>query len=214
ERVALIPNAWAPLLPPLTRAEARVALGLPADAPVLGWVGRLSPEKGADLFLAALARLQRPGVLAAIIGDGRLRPSLEAQARTLGISDRVRWLGLVPDAGRLTAAFDSFVLSSRTEGTPIALLEAMASGTPVVATAVGGVPDILVGDREAILVPSEDPAALAAALAAVLDDRAAAARRAGAARTRLERDYALGPWLERHRTLYQSILARRRGEEA
>jgi glycosyltransferase involved in cell wall biosynthesis len=111
------------------------------------------------------------------------------------------------------AAFDGFVLSSRTEGTPIALLEAMATETPVVATAVGGVPFVVAAGTEALLVPPEDPVALAAALGAALDDRDASARRARAAHARLASDFAFGPWLDRHRTLYQSVLARRRGEK-
>jgi glycosyltransferase involved in cell wall biosynthesis len=214
ERVAIVPNAFSQLRAPFSRAEARALLGLPPDKAIVGWVGRLSHEKGADVLLEAMARLHRPDVLTVVVGDGRLRGTLEAQARSLGMMEQVRWPGLVEDAGRCMAAFDAFVLSSRTEGTPIALLEAMASGTPIVATAVGGVPQVVVAGSEALLTPAEDPGALAAAIGEVLDNREAAAQRARAARARLERDFALDPWIERHRTLYQRILARRRGENA
>lgn len=210
DRVALIPNGWAPHTPPLPRAEARAALGLPGAGVALGWVGRLSPEKGADVFLAALARLARVEVRAAIVGEGRQRAALEQESARLGLADRVRWLGLVPGAGRFLAAFDAFVLSSRTEGTPIALFEAMAAGIPIIATGVGGVPDVLASGTEALLVPPEDPGALAGAIAATLDAPDLAAARAERARARLTRDYGLAPWLERHRALYTSILARRR----
>lgn len=208
-RVALIPNAWAPHAAPLAPAEARAALGLPAGATLLGWVGRLSPEKGADIFLAALAQLARREVQAVFVGEGRERAVLEAEAARLGITDRVRWLGLVPGAGRFVGAFDAFVLSSRTEGTPIALFEAMAAGVPIVATRVGGVPQVVTHEAEALLVPSEDPAALAAALEESLGDPAASAARVARARARLTAEYALGPWLERHRVLYTSLPGRR-----
>ena len=209
EQVALIPNAWAPHAAPLPPAEARAALGLPAGATLLGWVGRLSPEKGADVFLAAVARLARANVHAVLVGEGRERAVLEAEAARLGIADRVRWLGLVPGAGRFVGAFDAFVLSSRTEGTPIALFEAMAAGVPIVATEVGGVPQVVAHDAEALLVPPEDPAALAMALGRCLDDPPAAAARVARAHTRLASEYALGPWLERHRSLYTSLPGRR-----
>jgi glycosyltransferase involved in cell wall biosynthesis len=108
----------------------------------------------------------------------------------------------------LFPAFDVFVLSSRTEGTPIALFEAMAAGVPIVASAVGGVPDV-VSSREAVLVTQEDPAALAAGLTETLGDPTAALERARAARRRLEREFALQPWLEQYLALYTSLYAPR-----
>lgn len=210
-QVALIPNGWAPHVPPLSRGEARAALGLPASGALVGWVGRLSREKGADVFLDALARLDGTEAVGVIIGEGRERAGLQADARRLGIESRLRWLGLRPAAGRYMAAFDAFVLSSRTEGTPIALLEAMAAGVPVVAAAVGGVPAVVADAEEALLVAPEDPVALAQALQRTLDDPGGAALRAGRARARLATDHALRPWLERHQALYTQLLARRRG---
>jgi len=99
------------------------------------------------------------------------------------------------------------VLSSRTEGTPMALFEAMAAGVPIVATAVGGVPQV-VSSAEAILVPPDDPTRLAAAIRETLRDPAAARDRARAARCRLEREFAVQPWLERYDMLYHTLAQR------
>ncbi len=213
-RIAEIPNAWGPTTPALGRAHAREALGLAPGGVVLGWVGRLSREKGPDVFLQALAQLDHPApVSAAILGNGRMRDELMAEAVRLGVSERIHWAGLVPGAGRLLAAFDGFVLSSRTEGTPIVLFEAMAAGVPIIAAAVGGVPDVLDGEV-ALLVSPEDPAALAGAIRGLLADPAAATARAGRATRRLAERYSLDPWLDRHRDLYTEVLAGRRGEVA
>ena len=206
-RLRVIPNA-ACAAPLLTRAEARARLGLAADAFVAGWVGRLSAEKGADVFVDALARVPSVPWTASVLGDGPEAASLRARAERLGIAGRVRWHGAVAGAPALHAAFDVFVLSSRTEGTPLALLEALAAGVPVVATAVGGVPDVA-GAAEAILVPPGDPAALAAALAAVHADPAAAAARARAARTRVHASFGAGPWLDAYESVYDAVAPRR-----
>ena len=201
--IELIPNAWAPK-PLLDRAEARRRLGLAGDEVVVGWVGRLTPEKGADVFLEAMSGIRALPWCASIIGDGSDRPALQRRAAALGIDERVRWHGLVPDAAGLFSAFDVWVLSSRTEGTPIALFEAMAAKIPVVATQVGGVPDV-VSPAEASLVPSETPNALAEAVRAILTDRAAAAQRAEAAHRRLAQAFGVEPWLAAHLALYRSV---------
>ena len=207
ERIHCVPNAYVSPVAPLPRGAARGALGLPASEPGLrlGWIGRLSREKGADVLVRAMALVppDRPLALS-VLGDGRERAALVALAAELGVGGRIRWHGTVPDAGRLYAAFDGFVLSSRTEGTPIALFEAMAARVPIVATAVGGVPDVVRG-TEALLVPSEDPAALARALGTLHDEPEAARVRAEAALARLGVEFALGPWLDRHDRLYDSL---------
>lgn len=206
ERIAVIPNAWAPA-PPSPRGPARARLGLKDTDFAIGWVGRLSAEKGADVFLAALAAGAGRDAVPVIVGDGRERAALERQAADLGLGARVRWAGMVPQAAALFPGFDCYVLSSRTEGTPIALFEAMAAGVPIVATRVGGVPDVLT-ESEALLVPPEDPAALAVAITAVRQDPAAAAARAARAGEVLARRFAPGPWLEQHLALYRAIAAR------
>ena len=211
-RLTVIPNA---LRGPahLPRASARSRMGAPDDVLLLGWVGRISSEKGLDVMLAALPDLQDLPLKVSVVGDGPLRERLEAEAKRLGVADRIDWHGVVEGAARYVSAFDCFVLSSRTEGTPIALLEAMSASVPVVATAVGGVPDVLRED-EGLLVPPEDPAALAAAIRVTLIDRTAAAERVRRARSRVSQDFAPAPWMERHANFYRTILARKRGESA
>lgn len=206
DRVTLLPNAFAAPSNRVDRPEARALLGIAPDDVAIGWVGRLSPEKGLDVLLEAL--VQVPGASLSVLGIGRQHGELLHQAERLGVTGRVRWHGLVPDAARLYPAFDLFVLSSRTEGTPIALFEAMAAGVPVVATAVGGVPDVIT-EKEALLLPSESPEALADAIKAVLHQPEAAQARARAARQRLESRFALQPWLDGHETMYREIAAQR-----
>jgi len=198
----LIPNAFAETDPPLDRAAARRKLGLPPDRLVAGWVGRLSPEKGPDLFLEALARA--PGWHAAVVGSGPLQAWLRDLAGLLSVQDRVSWHGTIPGAAQLLKAFDVLVLSSRTEGTPIVLLEAMAAGVPALVTRVGGVPDV-VSEREALVVPAGDPAALARALEQVRTRPDAAATRARAAARRVAEAFAIEPWLDRYETVYRSV---------
>lgn len=203
-RVQLLPNAWVqrPLLP---REEARRRLGLTPEGPVvIGWVGRLSREKGPDIFLEALGRLDALPWRASIVGDGPGRAGLEAQAARLGIADRIAWHGVVPDAAGIYPAFDAWVLSSRTEGTPIALFEAMAARVPVVVTGVGGVPDVVSG-KEAWIVPPERPLALSEALRALLTSPTAALARADAAFARLREDCAEPAWIARHLEIYREV---------
>lgn len=204
----VLPNAWSGRSPLRERDEARDRLGLPREGTAVGWVGRLSREKGADLLLRAFARLGRPDLRITVVGDGGEAESLRTLAAGLGIADRVTFHGLVPDAASLYRAFDLFVLSSRTEGTPMVLFEAMHAEVPVVATRVGGVPDVVSGD-EAMLVDPGDPAALAAAMGRALDDREAAASRAARARRRLRKDFSPGPWIERYAEVYTEARRRR-----
>ncbi len=206
DQVALVPNAFASPRPPLSRMEARQALGLADSEPVLGWVGRLSREKGLDVLLEALARTT--GATLSVLGDGGERIALERLAQRLGVSERIRWHGMVPEAATLYSAFDVFVLSSRTEGTPISLFEAMAAEVPVVVTAVGGVPDV-VGEAEARIVAPESPEALAAAITAALANPEESRARARAARSRLERQFSVEPWLDRYEALYRAVLSPR-----
>ena len=209
DRVHLVPNAWIPAGEPMSRSSARRALGLPAEGPVVGWVGRLSKEKGADVLVDAIARLPGGPAAFAVLGDGPERSALESRAASRGVDERIRWLGGVAGAGRYFPAFDLFVLSSRTEGTPIVLFEAMGAGVPIVATSVGGVPDV-VSDREAILVTPDDPTALAGAIQRALADFGTEAL-ARAARAKLESAYDPQTWLESHEDLYHAIRRQRGG---
>jgi glycosyltransferase involved in cell wall biosynthesis len=207
DRIATITNALLPRDTPLSRDDARATLGVPGDGPRVGWVGRLSTEKGPDVLLEAWSRLERPEARLSVVGDGPMRAALAALADALQIASRVDWHGLVAEAGRVLPAFDVLVLSSRSEGTPMILLEAMASGTPIVATEVGGVPEML-SAHEAMLVPPEQPTALAEAIAAALGDSAASQSRAAVAQARLRREHSPAVWVERHAQLYATVVGR------
>jgi glycosyltransferase involved in cell wall biosynthesis len=208
-RVRTVVNAWLPGSPPLERAEARQALGLPVAGRRVGFVGRLTREKGPDVFLRACALVREAPVAFSVVGDGRERAELERLARACGLAERVAWHGAVPDAARLLRAFDVLAISSRTEGTPILAFEAMAAGVPLVAAAVGGVPDVVTAD-EAVLVPPEEAASLAAALDEALRDSGGARRRAEAARRRLDERFAAPPWLAAYEAIYRSVAEGRR----
>ena len=203
QRLHLVPNAWPGERPLLARAEARRILGIADERPLIGWVGRLTPEKGADVLLRALHRVRDDAWTAAVIGDGRDAAGLELLARDLDLAGRVRWHGALDDAAMLFRAFDVFVLSSRTEGTPMVLFEAMAAGVPVVATAVGGVPDVVTTDH-AVIVPPDSPTDLAMGIRTALAADPATATRVHAARRRLEH-YGIGAWLDRYERIYRSI---------
>ena len=206
ERVVPIRNAWQPPPGPLaSRTEARARLQLADDAPVLGWVGRLSPEKGADIAIAAMVLLSHTDCHLAFVGDGRWRPALEAQVAAAGLGSRVHFLGMVPDAAAMLPAFDALVLSSRTEGTPMVLLEAIHAHVPIIASAVGGVPDLLPAGT-GLLVPSEDPVALAGAIDQVLADPATAHARAAAAAASVAARFSPSEWVSRHLAVYQRLM--------
>ena len=208
ERVHLLPNAWSRRGPGKDRVRARAELGLPPSVPVVGWIGRMSREKAPDVMIRAAARVRTSDVVFSMIGDGPDREACQALAAESGIADRVHWHGSVPDAGGLLAAYDAVVLSSWTEGTPIVLLEAMGSGVPVVSTAVGGIPDVVSADEEALLCNPGDVAAIAEAIDRTLGDRQQARRRADAAKQRLERDFSVTRWARRHAELYRSVAGR------
>jgi glycosyltransferase involved in cell wall biosynthesis len=207
ERVHYIPNGWVTPAGQLSREEARQALGEPASGTIVGWVARLIRVKACDVFLRAFVACKGLPVRAVIVGEGPERAGLEALAAELGLGGQVRFFGEHPAAGRLFKAFDAFVLSSRSEGTPITLLEAMSAGVPVVATAVGGIPDVLT-EEHAWLVPPEDPPALGAALREALENRDAAAERAAAASRRLADQFGAERWLAKHEAMYRSLAGR------
>ncbi|MDQ2765785.1 MAG: glycosyltransferase [Gemmatimonadota bacterium] len=206
-RIHLIPNALAPHVAPLDRAAARRALELPLEGLFAGWVGRVSREKGVDVFIDALSSIGDRVIQGVILGDGPERVTEQPRAESIAPA-RFLWLGAVPDAARYFAAFDLFILSSRTEGLPMVLLEAMAAGVPIVTTNVGGIPKLL-SASEGVLVSPDDPTALASAMRATLDDRAAASARAHAAQLRQRAEFDVGPWSDRYEALYRHLIALR-----
>lgn len=167
------------------RAQARRTLDLPGDVPVVATVGRLTAIKQHHLFLEVVHRLvaNHPTLVALIAGDGEMRGELEAAAHQLGIAGNVRFLGWRRDLATIYAATDVFLLTSRNEGTPVALIEAMASGVPGVSTDVGGVKDVIGSDAVGRLAPLDDAAGLAAAAHHLLIDPALRAAVGARART-------------------------------
>jgi len=204
-KIHCIPNGFAALADVVTRGAARQRLGIGTDALVVGWVGRLSREKGADVMLDALAESD-PKWQLSIIGEGNELVNLQRQGATLRVSGRITWHGAIANAGSLLPAFDAFVLSSRTEGAPITLLEAMNAGVPIVATRVGGVPDI-VSSSEAILVQAEQPSMIAQALSELTREPLPAADRSMRARERLLNSFSLESWLGAVRSVYEVACA-------
>ncbi len=203
-----LPNAWAPVETALTRKLARETLRLSDDLFNIGWVGRISHEKGPDVLIEALPALKDLLVHVTMIGDGVEHTKLQHRAQKLQVEEMVSWPGEVPRASRLFRAFDLLVISSRTEGTPIVLFEAIDAGVPIVATSVGGVPDVI-SLHEALLIRPEDPAALAAAVREVHNAPTEAARRAIQARSRLDKDFAVEPWIESYERIYKDAVATR-----
>jgi len=203
ERMHVVRNVVRPTATAFARAEARHRLNLPSAGYVVGWIGRMSREKGLDVLLDALAPVLPPDLRLSLIGDGIDRRELEQRSKRtmLHRAGRIHWHGALPDAARYLAAFDVIVLSSRTEGTPMVLLEAMATLVPVIACEVGGIPDII-GRREARLVRSEDPGALLEAIIEVQGDPRAARRRALEANTRLQLEASVDRWSDRYRSVY------------
>ncbi|MFQ3535269.1 MAG: glycosyltransferase [Aggregatilineales bacterium] len=185
----------------------RARFGIPEDAPLVGIVGRLVPIKHHALFLTAMAQVAEalPQARFAIIGDGELRAALEKQAESLGIRRSVIFTGWQRDLAAIYGALDCLVLCSKNEGLPSAVIEALVTGVPVVATAVGGVVDML-ADGRGILVPPNDASALAAATLRVLHDLPAARAHAQMLRQASYELYHIAPSAERLIAFYREFL--------
>lgn len=202
-RVFLVPNAWAPPGSARSRDESRRRFGLDDSTRVIGFVGRLSREKGAHILLEALSRVDDPTVCVSVVGDGPERTALEQQAGELGVAERVRFHGAVPDAWRYFTAFDVFVLPSLTEGTPISLFEAIHAAVPVVASEVGGVPDVLPAAHPG-LVPPGSAGVLAEAIRATIGNAEVARAAVDTSRQQLI-VYAPGPWVQHYEEIYAQL---------
>jgi glycosyltransferase involved in cell wall biosynthesis len=213
-RLALVPSGVAFAAPPEAQAGAganlRVAIGAAPDAIVIGTVAALAPHKNhADLARAAAIVLRaRPDVHFVWIGEGECRPALERQIATLGLEHRVHLLGFREDARALLGQFTLFALASYFEGLCTSLLDAEALGVPVVATAVGGIPEVVENGRTGLLVPGRDPEKLAAALMEVLRDPEGARRRAALARDKV-RAFGAERMVERTLQEYDEVLRQR-----
>ena len=195
--------------PSRPRAEVRAELGIGADAKVIGSVGRLDRQKGYRYLLEAFAGIARAlgDVELVIAGDGPELGMLRSLAARLGCAERVHLVGRRTDVPELLHAFDVFAMPSLFEGLPLALIEAMAAGVPVVASAVDSVPEVLgageAGGRVGRLVRPAEPAALAEALRDVLENPSP--ERTERARARARRQYDVETMVERYAELYDSI---------
>ncbi len=197
---------------PVLAGEKRMfrrALGF-GDGPLVVFAGRLAPEKGVDVLLDAWPRLvaRVPGARLCLMGSGGEEARLREQAHALRIEDSVRFTGGVDDVAPYVRVADVAVLPSRSEGMPVALLEAMSCAVPVVATRVGGSAEVLDDGVTGQLVPVESPQALAAAMAEALLERAPAARRAEAARAHVLAHHAMDAVADDFLSLYQALTGR------
>jgi glycosyltransferase involved in cell wall biosynthesis len=193
------------------QADHRAYFGLPATGQLIGTVARLVPVKNCLGLLHAVAKLRLEGirVAVALAGDGPLRGELMQTAHELQISDAVHFLGDVADVDRFYRAIDIFVLNSHSEGMSNTILEAMASGLPVVATDVGSNSELIAAERTGIIVPAGDVVQLADALAGLIR-RPARCRALGiAARRRAVDEYSLDRMVQNYESVYERLAGRR-----
>jgi len=190
------------------RAGLPLDLGVPAGAPTVALVGHMRPGKGHEVAVRAWPEVLRstPEARLLLIGNGPLEQSLRALAEELGVADRVVFAGARDDVQVLLPRTDLVVLPTRTEALPTVLMEAAASGVASVATAVGGVPEVVVDGETGWLVDEAAPAAFAEALRAALPDPAETRRRGRAARIRAESHFGSAAWAERLAACYREVV--------
>ena len=188
------------------RGQLRAELGVGQGTPLVGIVGRMVPVKDHATFIAAAALLaaRRPDVQFVFVGGGELQDQIRADLQARGLLPRTHLLGWRRDLARIYADLDVVALSSVNEGTPVSLIEAMSAGTPVVSTAVGGVPDVLRAGARGGLAPKGDPAALADAIAEALAPEARI--RAAAFRAQIHEEYGAGRLCRQLEELYGRLL--------
>ena len=191
------------------RGESRRLLGIGGDRFVVGWIGRMTEVKGTDHVLRAFRHLRESGVDACLclVGDGPDRPTLERRAHHLGIMRDTLFLGFQQDVAPFYAAFDALLLPSLNEGTPVSAIEALAAGCPVVATRVGGVPDVVRDGEDGFLVDSGAVSELAAGLARLAEDPELRRRMGAAGRARVLGRYGVERLVDETDLLYRSLLA-------
>jgi glycosyltransferase involved in cell wall biosynthesis len=212
DRTRYVPNGIPPL-PVSSGHDVRAELGIPRDAAVIGTLSVLRRQKGLDLLLEAVAILIRefPTLRVVIAGGGlpEQMDALAAQTRALGLSDIVTFLGLRTDIADILAAVDVAVSSSRFEGSPLAVMEYMAAGKPIVATRVGGVPDLIEDGKSGLLVEPSNPGALAAGVATLLRDHEYARALGARARERQRKEFDIDVMVRRLEDLYEALLVER-----
>jgi glycosyltransferase involved in cell wall biosynthesis len=204
--VMFLPNGI-PAPAPATGADVRAELGITADAPVIGTVSVLRPQKALDVLLRATQALlpEFPGLKVLIAGEGDRRFALEDLTKELGIEDSVMFLGVRTDVPDVLAALDVAVSSSDFEGSPLSVMEFMEAARPIVATRVGGVPDLIEDGVHGLLVEPQDPPAFAAAVARQLSDRDAARAMGERARERRRAEFDIDVMVRRLEQLYTEL---------
>ena len=212
EKIVTIPNGVDTACFASSRWEkgnSRAELGLSRDSFCIGTVARLTKAKGLKYLLLAMKRVNEsiPDVTLLIVGDGPLREELEEYSRELGIDDAVIFTGYRNDVPRMLAAMDVFVLASVWEGMPVSLLEAMAMQKPVVATRVGGIPEVIQDRVDGILIPPTDANELAKAIINIFKDREFSDNLALNARKRIVEHFSIESKAKRIGSLYQELIA-------
>lgn len=194
-----------------SRDNLRQELGLAPDIQVALMVGVIRGVKRHEVALRAFHAFSQshPEAMLLLAGEGPMRPDMERLAAELGITDKVRFLGHREDVPDLMAAADLLLLTSRSEGVPQAVTQAMGMGLPVVATAVGGVPELVIHERTGLLVPPEDPTAVAQAMLRLAEDPELAARLGEAGRRHAQAEFSLDAMLDKTEHLFQALLAKK-----
>jgi sugar transferase (PEP-CTERM/EpsH1 system associated) len=194
----------------IPRAEARESLRIPDTEFVIGTVGRLVPVKDHEMLFAALVHLRNAGVrcLALVAGEGPLRSELEERVRALDLGSMLRFLGNRDDVDRVLAMLDVFVLTSVSEGLPNSILEAMASGLPVVSTHVGGVEELVENGKTGMLVPSKNAEMLADAVSTLARDAELRRRMGAQGQKKARAEFGLRRMLDEYARFYLELSGR------
>jgi glycosyltransferase involved in cell wall biosynthesis len=209
-KIAVIYNAvdWGQLQATMGRHEMRASLGIPAEAPLAGIIARLTEQKAHRLLFEAIARQPALGnVHLLVVGDGELRDELRRQCESLGVQSRVHFAGARRDLGNVLAAIDVFVMPSLWEGLPLSLVLAMGAGLPVVATAVAGIPEVVVDGERGLLVKPGDVEGLGTALARVFGNASERARFGERARAFVRPRFGIDGYVQSVTALYDRLLA-------
>ncbi len=213
------PQRFEVVYPPFNLEKQQSALRTPrtsvtGGAKNIGFVGRLSDEKAIPILMAAFVRVRQrlENAILTIVGTGPLEQQLKAYATTLGVAEYIRFAGHLPNSFKALKEFDLFVLPSRTEGCPIVILEAMAMGLPVVATRVGGSPELVADGESGLLVPPNDPAAMAEAVLKILTVNDVARQMGANGRQRAFEHFHPSLFTRHLQDLYQQLYERKMGK--
>ncbi|MGD9787002.1 MAG: glycosyltransferase [Sulfuricellaceae bacterium] len=211
EQIASIPTGidFSNFSPSLSRPSVRQALGIGDNDFLVLMVGILRSVKRHEIAMQAFQRFleRQPNAWLVLAGEGPMREGLGKLAAQLGIADRIKFLGHREDIPDLLAAADILLLTSRSEGVPQAVTQALGLGVPVIATAVGGVPELIIHEKTGLLVPPENPKAAAEALSRLANDPAFAARLGEAGRRHALDHFSLDTMLDKTESLFHTLLA-------